>query len=106
MTAVERPRPRLAQPAAPSTAPQPGQRRRTSGIDPGGLLTFLPIRPLSDLFLWAWRLERRAEFLYRPWFDRWLRPPLFAALQALQNARASDEHLALAESGSCPTRSS
>ncbi len=24
---------------------------------------------------------------HRPWFERWLRPPLVAALQALQNAR-------------------
>ena len=102
MTAVERPRPRLAQPAAPSAAPLPRQRRRTLGIDPEGMLTFLAIRPLSDLFLWAWRLERRAEYRYRPWFDRWLRPPLFAALQGLQNARRPDEHLAIAAERELP----
>src|SRR5215470_1406059 len=64
---------------------------------PQGLLTFLALRPASDLFLWLWRLERRIEFLYRPQFDRWLRPPLFSASQALQNARRKDEHLGLAE---------
>lgn len=42
-------------------------------------------------------MERRIEFLYRPQFDRWLRPPLFALGQALQNARRPDQHLALAE---------
>jgi hypothetical protein len=94
-------RPRLARTEAaprPSTRPRP----RTPGIDPDGLLTFLVVRPLSDLFLWAWRLERRTEYLYRPWFDRWLRPPLFAALQALQNARRPDEHLALTEERELP----
>ena len=40
---------------------------------PEGLFTFLVLRPLSDLFVWLWRLERRVEFLYRPWFDRRLR---------------------------------
>ena len=93
MTTVDRPR--LVPPVTPAAAPAP--RRGATGIDPEGLLTFLVMRPLSDLFLWAWRLERRAEFLYRPWFDRWLRPPLFAALQKLQNTRRVDEHLALAE---------
>jgi hypothetical protein len=95
MTTV-RPLPRLAQPPAAVPAPaRPPTRRH--GIDPDGRLTFLVVRPLSDLFLWVRRLERRAEHLYRPWFDRWLRPPLFAALQAAQNARRADEHLALAE---------
>jgi hypothetical protein len=64
---------------------------------PQGLFTFLALRPASDLFLWLWRLERRIEFLYRPQFDRWLRPPLFSAAQALQNARRRDDHLRLAE---------
>ena len=64
---------------------------------PQGLFTFLVLRPASDAFLWLWRLERRAEFLYRPRFDRWLRAPLFSAAQALQNARRKDEHLQLAE---------
>jgi hypothetical protein len=88
-------RPRLA----PQAAVGPLDRPRRSGplLDPAGLLTFLLVRPLSDLFLWAWRLERRIEFLYRPQFDRWLRPPLFAAMQAWQNARRPDEQLALAE---------
>ena len=101
MTAVQ-PRPRLVPPATP--VPQAARRapRRRRGLDPGGMLTFLAIRPLSDLFLWTWRLERRAEHRYRPWFDRWLRPPLFAALQAVQNARRPDEHLALAEERHLP----
>jgi hypothetical protein len=66
-------------------------------MDPQGKLTFLVFRPLSDLVLWLWRLERRLEFLYRPHFDRWLRPPLFNAAQRLQNKRRTDEHLGLAE---------
>lgn len=61
------------------------------------LLTFLVLRPLNDLVLWLWRLERRFEFLYRPQFDRWIRPPIFAFFQAVQNARRPDEQLALAE---------
>ncbi len=66
-------------------------------MDPQGLFTFLVLRPLSDLFLWLWRLERRLEFLYRPEFDRWARPPLFALAQQLQNALRRNEHLRLAE---------
>jgi hypothetical protein len=66
-------------------------------LSPQGLFTFMFLRPLSDLFLWVWRLERRAEFLYRPQFDKWARPPLFAWAQSLQNTRRTDEHLALAE---------
>ena len=64
---------------------------------PQGLATYLILRPLSDLFLWLWRLERRTEFLYRPWFDRRLRPPLFSAAQALQNVLRKDDQLGLAE---------
>jgi len=64
---------------------------------PQGLATYLILRPLSDLFLWVWRLERRTEFLYRPWFDRWFKPPLFSAAQSLQNVLRKDEHLRLAE---------
>src|SRR5205085_8310455 len=66
-------------------------------MNPEGSFTFFVMRPLSDLFLWTWRLERRFEFLYRPQFDRWLRPPLFAFFQAVQHARRNDQHLALAE---------
>jgi hypothetical protein len=66
-------------------------------MDPEGSFTFFVLRPLSDLFLWLWRLERRFEFLYRPGFDRWLRPPMFAFLQGLQNVLRRDEHLRLAE---------
>jgi hypothetical protein len=66
-------------------------------MNPEGRFTYLFLRPLSDLVVWVWRLERRVEFLYRPKFDRWLRPPLFAAAQALQNAFRRDEHLKLAE---------
>src|SRR4051794_7606202 len=60
-------------------------------------LTFFVLRPINDVIVFFWRLERRFEFLYRQPFDRWLRPPIFQALQALQNARRVDEHLALAE---------
>ena len=74
-----------------------GQPRRRTLLSPQGLLTFLFMRPLSDLFLWVWRLERRVEFVYRPLFDKWLRPPLFDWAQSWQNARRADEHLALAE---------
>jgi hypothetical protein len=80
----------------PKSRHRPKSRSRRL-VDPQGLFTFLVLRPLSDLFLWVWRLERRAEFLYRPQFDKWLRPPLFSAAQALQNARRRDEHLQLAE---------
>ena len=66
-------------------------------MKPESRFTFLFLRPLSDLVLWLWRLERRLEFLYRPAFDRVLRPPLFAALQRLQNSRRPDEGMALAE---------
>jgi hypothetical protein len=66
-------------------------------MDPQGPITFWVFRPLSDLFLWLWRLERRFEFLYRPQFDRWLRPPLFSAAQWLQNRRRPDEGLELME---------
>src|SRR3954451_15825230 len=66
-------------------------------MDPQGRLTFFVFRPLSDFFLWLWHLERRVEFLYRPHFDRWLRPPLFSMAQRLQNRRRPDEGLALAE---------
>jgi len=41
-------------------------------MDPGGPVTLFVLRPLSDLFPWAWRIERRIEFLYRRQFDRWL----------------------------------
>ena len=66
-------------------------------MEPDGRLTQLVFRPLSELFLFVWRLERRIEFLYRPYFDRWLRPPLFALAQRLQNLRRKDEGLALVE---------
>jgi hypothetical protein len=66
------------------------------------MFTFFVIRPLSDLFLWSWRLERRAEFLYRPQFDRWVRPLMFALLQGLQNRLRKDEHQALAEERPLP----
>ena len=75
-------------------------------MKPQGLFTFLVLRPASDLFLWLWRLERRVEFLYRPTFDRWARPPLFALLQAAQNAIRRDEHLELAEERLLPAEES
>ncbi len=61
-----------------------------------GRFTYFVLRPLSDLFLWTWRLERRLEFLYRRQFDRWLRPALFALLQATQNLFRRNRHLPLA----------
>src|SRR5829696_1267767 len=72
------------------------------GIDPQGRFTFLVLRPLSDLFLFVWRLERRVEWLYRPRFDRRFRGPLFAAAQRLQNLLRTDEHLAVAEERRLP----
>jgi hypothetical protein len=66
-------------------------------MDPQGRLAFIVFRPLSDLFLWLWRIERRFEYLFRPQFDRWLRPPLFDFAQWLQNRRRTDEGLRLAE---------
>lgn len=71
-------------------------------LDPQGTFTFVVLRPLSDLFLWLWRLERRIEFLYRPQFDRRLRGPLFEAAQRLQNLLRTDEHLGLAEERMLP----
>jgi len=84
---------------APARERQASAARGRRGLftNPQGLAAYLILRPLSDLFLWLWRLERRTEFLYRPWFDRRLRPPLFSAAQALQNLRRKDEHLGLAE---------
>ena len=77
--------------------PEVTASRRGLFTNAQGLATYLMLRPLSDLFLWAWRLERRLEFLYRPWFDKRLRPPLFSAAQALQNARRTNSQLRLAE---------
>ena len=71
-------------------------------MNPEGRFTFLVLRPVNDMVLWLWRLERRAEFLYRPQFDRWLRPPLFAKTQKLRNARRRDEGLKLAEERQLP----
>jgi hypothetical protein len=71
-------------------------------LDPQGTFTYVVIRPLSDLFLWLWRLERRVEFLYRPKFDRRFRGPLFASLQRVQNSLRTDEHLSLAEEKELP----
>jgi hypothetical protein len=66
-------------------------------MNPDGRFVFFIVRPLSDLFLWAWRIERRFEFLWRPRFDGWLRPPLFRFLQAVQNLVRRNEHLELAQ---------
>lgn len=62
-----------------------------------GKFTYFLLRPVNDLILWLWRLERRLEFIYRPHFDRWLRPPLFRLAQRMQNRRRRDEQLGLAE---------
>ena len=61
------------------------------------LLNDLVLRPFNDVSTGLWHLERRFEFLYRQRFDQLLRPPLFAAAQALLNATRRDEGLALAE---------
>src|SRR3954454_6731805 len=66
-------------------------------MKPDGTITFLVLRPLSDLVLWLWRLERRTEFLWRRHFDRWVRARLFEKAQQIQNARRPDEGLKLAE---------
>lgn len=66
------------------------------------LFTFVVLRPLNDFVLWLWRLERRFEFLYRPQFDRWLRPPIFALFQVVQNLGRPNEHLGLAEERRSP----
>ncbi|MCW2622331.1 MAG: hypothetical protein JWL64_1933 [Frankiales bacterium] len=71
-------------------------------MNPEGRLSFLVLRPASDLFLWAWRIERRTEFLWRAPFDRTLRPGLFGAAQFLHNVGRKDEHLALAEERELP----
>lgn len=55
------------------------------------------LRPFNDISTGLWHIERRFEFLYRRRFDELLRPPLFAAAQALLNATRRDEGLALAE---------
>lgn len=68
----------------------------------GGLVSYHVLRPINDLVLWLWRMQRRTEFLYRRQFDRWLTPPLFALAQKLVNARRVDEHLALAEERKLP----
>jgi len=87
----------LARPRARRSGPYP---RVTP--DPEGLFTFMLLRPLSDLFLWLWRMERRAEFLYRPQFDRWCRPALFSWAQARQNSRRPDQHLELVQETRLP----
>ncbi|MEA2198206.1 MAG: hypothetical protein QOJ25_2257 [Solirubrobacteraceae bacterium] len=65
-------------------------------------LTYFGLEPISELGIWGWRLERRTEFLWREQFDRYLLPPAFAAVQALQNARRRDEGLAIAEERELP----
>lgn len=66
-------------------------------MNPEGRFTYFVLRPISDLILWAWRLERRTEFIYRRQFDRWLRPRLFALCQSLLTRAREDEQLAIAE---------
>ncbi|HWF73558.1 MAG TPA: hypothetical protein VG186_09450 [Solirubrobacteraceae bacterium] len=65
-------------------------------------LTYFALRPVGELAIWGWRLERRTEFLWRDQFDHYLRPPLFAAAQTLTNAGKSDQGLALAEERELP----
>src|SRR5262249_28065855 len=85
-----------AQPPPAAQVPRTTARRQVV-FDPEGPFTFVVLRPLSDLFLWLWRLERRTEFLYRPQFDRWCRPALFSWAQAWQNSRRPDQHLPLVQ---------
>jgi len=59
--------------------------------------TFFVLRPINDIVMFLWRLERRFEFIYRKPFDQFIRPVVFEALQAVQNARRTDEHLGIAE---------
>lgn len=61
------------------------------------ILSDLVLRPTNDLVTALWLLQRRTEFLWRDQFDRAILPPLFAAAQALLNARRPKEHLDLAE---------
>ena len=89
----------IAQSAA--SADRTGLSGPNSGLAAGGFAFFVA-RPLSDLFLWAWRLERRFEFLYRQRFDRIFRGPLFTLAQAWQNLSRQDEMLALAEEKMLP----
>jgi hypothetical protein len=56
-----------------------------------------PSRRLNDLLVSAIRLERRVDPLFRPAFDRLVRPLLAAAVQALINLRRPDDRLGLAE---------
>ncbi len=67
-----------------------------------GLLSDLTLRPLSDLGIGLWLVERRTEFLWRNHFDRLLRPPVFAAAQALLNVQRRNQHLAIAEEQRLP----
>jgi hypothetical protein len=66
-------------------------------MDTRGLISYHVLRPINDLVLWIWRLQRRTEFLYRRQLDRWLTPRLFWLVQKLVNARRADEHLGIAE---------
>ena len=75
-------------------------------MDPQGRLTFVVFRPLSDLVLWLWRMERRIEFLYRPTFDRFFRWPLFSTAQWLQNLRRPTNSLTWPRRRSCLWRRS
>lgn len=72
------------------------------GLKPEGRFTYFVLRPLDSLILWLWHLERRLEFLYRPKFDRWIRPHLFKLAQALNSRNRPDEGLALAEERKLP----
>jgi hypothetical protein len=56
-----------------------------------------PKQALHDALVRLILSERRLHRFYRNWFDRALRPPLAAGVQALINARRRDEHLAVAE---------
>lgn len=80
----------------------PGASNYDRRVKAESRFTFFVLRPISDLVLWLWRLERRIEFVYRPRFDRWLRPSLFRLVQWLQNRSRRDEHLALAEERPLP----
>lgn len=60
------------------------------------------LQPLSELSQWAWRTERRTEFLWRNAFDDHLRDPIFNAGQALLQVLRKNEGLALGEERELP----
>ncbi|HYT26005.1 MAG TPA: catalase family protein [Actinomycetota bacterium] len=67
----------------------PGTGPRSRPPRPAGTLS----RLVNDLAVGLIRAERRIDPRFRPAFDRWLRPPAAAAVQALVNLRRRDPRL-------------